>query len=85
MPAPEMGTPSAGLRRPGVRLRNRSNDIARASIVVPAGAEIVADEYVAAQLEADTAFERVTEPAPTGGVEEAGGGAARTRSGRRKG
>lgn len=42
--------PQAGLRRPGVRLRNKSNDIARVTLVVPAGDEIEASGYVAGQL-----------------------------------
>ena len=51
----EIPTPSAGLRPPGVRLRNKSNDIIRAAVVVPAGSELEADEYVAGQLQAQSA------------------------------
>lgn len=50
MPQSEIPTPSAGLRQPGVRLRNKSNDIARVTLVVPAGDEIEASGYVAGQL-----------------------------------
>ena len=107
MPARDMDAPSAGLRQPGVRLRNKSNDIIRASMVVPAGAELETDEYVAAQLLGqDTAFEVVAASTLAGSdvddegqddtappavspasppVEEAGGGSARARSGRRRG
>ncbi len=50
MPPPDIPTPRAGLRPPGVRLRNKSNDIIRASVVVPAGDEIETSDYVAGQL-----------------------------------
>ena len=46
----ELSTPRPGLRPAGVRVFNKSHDVAKVGIVVPAGAEIVADEYVAAQL-----------------------------------
>ena len=79
------------------RLRNKSNDVIKAEVVVPAGDEIEASEYVARQLaNQSTGFETVggslpqepTTPTSAGGddapeVEEAGGGSARTRSGRR--
>lgn len=99
MPSHEIPTPSAGLRPPGVRLRNKSNDIIRAAVVVPAGSELEADEYVAGQLQAQSAaFEVVPDGRsgdeagsdagipPVGSdpvVEEAGGGSARRRGGRR--
>ena len=94
-----MAVPQAGLRQPGVRLRNKSNDIVRAQLVVPAGSELETDDYVAGQLLGQSsAFEIVAgsgragddpepeaaPPAASGsGVEEAGGGAARRRGGRR--
>jgi len=100
MPARDMDVPSAGLRQPGVRLRNKSNDIVRASVVLPAGAELETDDYVAGQLLGQsTALEIVdtsggdvdvagSEAVPPAGpdpasIEEAGGGTARRRSGRR--
>jgi len=76
-----MNKPTPGLR-PVNRLRNRSNDIARVALVVPAGAEIDTDnEDVAAQLLANSAFVRTERERQ--GVEEAGGGSARNRSGKR--
>jgi hypothetical protein len=96
-----MDVPSAGLRQPGVRLRNKSNDIVRANVVLPAGAELETDDYVAGQLLGQsTALEIVatsggdgdvagseagTPPAASdpASIEEAGGSAARRRSGRR--
>ena len=101
MPQSEIPIPSAGLRRPGVRLRNKSNDIVRASMVLPAGAELETDDYVAGQLLGQTtALEIVATSGGDGDVagseagaspagpdpasiEEAGGGTARRRSGRR--
>ena len=101
MPARDMDVPSAGLRQPGVRLRNKSNDIVRASVVLPAGAELVTDDYVAGQLLGQTTALEVVGTsggdvdvagseagAPPAGpdpasIEEAGGGTARRRSGRR--
>jgi len=97
MPARDMDVPSAGLRQPGVRLRNKSNDIVRASVVLPAGAELETDDYVAGQLLGQsTALEIVDPPVGAAGseavppagsdpasIEEAGGGTARRRSGRR--
>ena len=101
MPARDMDVPSAGLRQPGVRLRNKSNDIVRASMVLPAGAELETDDYVAGQLlgqstaleivdtsggDVDAAGSEAGDP-PAGpdpaSIEEAGGGTARRRSGRR--
>jgi hypothetical protein len=43
----ELIAPSAGLRPPGVRLRNKSHDVAKVEIVVPAGAELEVPEVVA--------------------------------------
>ena len=99
MPARDMAAPQAGLRQPGVRLRNKSNDIIRAAVVVPAGDELETSDYVAGQLVGQSpAFEIVagsgragddpeSETAPPAvsdsGVEEAGGGSARRRAGRR--
>lgn len=66
-----------------MRITNRSNDIARVALVVPAGAEIDTDnEDVAAQLLANSAFVRTERERQA--VEEAGGGSARNTSGRRK-
>lgn len=84
--------PRAGLRRPGVRLVNRTGDVAKVALVVPAGAQLEVDDAdVAGQLlrsgsfavldaQADEAEVELT-AAPV--VEEAGGGTARRRSGRR--
>lgn len=86
---PKLNPPAPGLRALSTRLRNRSNDIARVDLVVPAGAEIDTDDpNVVAQLLANSAFvqeERARQDAkaePTV-VEEAGGGSARRSSGRR--
>lgn len=101
MPARDIAAPQAGLRQPGVRLRNKSNDIIRAAVVVPAGDELEASDYVAGQLVGQSsAFEIVADAGAAGagdgpesetappavsdsGVEEAGGGSARRRAGRR--
>lgn len=100
MPARDMDVPSAGLRQPGVRLRNKSNDIVRASMVLPAGAELETDDYVAGQLlgqstaleivdtsggDVDAAGSEVSPPVDSdpASIEEAGGGSARRRAGRR--
>lgn len=96
MPQSEIPVPSAGLRPPGVRLRNKSNDIARVGLVVPAGDELEVSDYVAGQLVGQAPFEIVGPPAGEAGseavppagsdpasIEEAGGSAARRRSGRR--
>ncbi len=58
-----MNTPTPGLRR----LFNKSNDVAKVSLVIPAGDEVVVSDYVAEQLGA--AFGPLTEapaadPAP---------------------
>ena len=85
---PKLNPPTPGLRSLSTRLRNRSNDIARVDLVVPAGAEIDTDDpQVIAQLLANSAFvqeERARQNAKAAGpVEEAGGGSARRASGRR--
>ena len=98
MPERDIAVPSAGLRPPGVRLRNKSNDIIRAAVVVPAGSELEADEYVAGQLQAQSAaFEVVPDgrsgdeagsdagipPVGSDPVVEEGDGSTRRRGGRR--
>lgn len=75
---------------PGLRnLRNKSNGIAKVSIAVPAGDELVVSDDVATQLLNQTqAFEATSDGSGShpedGIVEEAGGGSARRASGRRK-
>lgn len=77
--------PPAGLNPPGVRLRNKTNAVAKVSLAVPAGDELEVSETVAAQLGGQ--FEPIETGAPLPAspvMEEAGGGGARLRSGRRK-
>ena len=96
MPPSEIPVPQAGLRQPGVRLRNKSNDIVRTSLVVPAGDELEVSAYVAGQVLAQSsgieivasggdAAPDAVPPAADGAaaIEEAGGGSARRRAGRR--
>jgi len=57
----DLTVPSAGLRRPGVRLRNRSNAVAKVQLVVPAGDELEVGDDVAAQLlRQSTAFDKAS-------------------------
>lgn len=76
----------------GFKLRNKSNDVIKASVVVAAGDELEVPEDVARQLLGQAAgFETVggdlpqqpSDPPEAAEVEEAGGGSARARSGRR--
>lgn len=76
----------------GFKLRNKSNDVIKASVVIAAGDELDVPEDVARQLVTQsTGFETVggdlpqqpSDPPEAAEVEEAGGGSARTRSGRR--
>ena len=84
---PKLNEPASGLRHPSNRLRNRTADIARVDLRVPAGAAIDTDDpEVIAQLLANSAFvqeERARQNAKADAVEEAGGGSARRSSGRR--
>ena len=85
---PKLNEPASGLRHPSNRLRNRTADIARVELRVPAGAAIDTDDPdVIAQLLANSAFvqeERARQNAKAdASVEEAGGGSARRSSGRR--
>ena len=58
--AGDLPVPLAGLRRPGVRLFNKSNGVAKVGINVAAGAELEVDEDVATQLLAQsTAFAKI--------------------------
>ena len=53
----DLSAPSAGLRRPGVRLLQRSNAVAKVDLRVPPGAALVVDDDdVIAQLRAHGAF-----------------------------
>jgi hypothetical protein len=78
----------------GFKLRNKSNDVIKASVVIPAGDELEVSEDVARQLtNQSTGFESnhevparstATDEHPEAAeVENAGGGSARERSGRR--
>lgn len=96
----DVPVPQAGLRRPGVRVFNKSNGPAKAAIIVAAGAELEVDADVAAQMVGQTSAFTITDSVPGGGavetvgdvpaavpgvsVEEAGGSSARRVSGRRK-
>lgn len=84
----------SGLR--GFKLRNKSNDVIKASVVIPAGDELEVSEEVARQLLGQSTGlesnsgdvperqqEQPDQAATTGEVEETGGGSARDRSGRR--
>ena len=79
-----MDVPAAGLRPPGVRLRNKSNNLVRVVVAVDPDGEIEVPEASAVGVLADQAFQVVGEPAGVGVVEEAGGKSARTQSGRRQ-
>lgn len=50
----DLTAPPAGLRPPGVRLRNRSNAVAKVAVVLPAGTEIEVPEEVAVALQSQT-------------------------------
>ena len=66
-----MKHPDAGLRAPGVRLVNRTKQIIKADLRVPAGAELEVPGDVAADLEAQTtAFRRVVDVPLEGGTVE---------------
>jgi hypothetical protein len=98
-----LNEPRAGLRPPGVRLFQKTNDVAKISLSVPVGSEMEVDDDVARQLLLSGAFAPIdgasggavveapagavaaSTPAGVAPVEEAGGGAARRRSGRRSG
>lgn len=86
----------SGLR--GFKLRNKSNDVVKASVVIPAGDELEVSEEVARQLlgqstglesnsgdvpERHTESPAADEHSDAPQVEETGGGSARERSGRR--
>lgn len=59
---------AGGLRAPGVRVRNRSNSAQRVELIVPAGAEVVVPDELAADMQrASTAF-AVIEVAPDSGA-----------------
>lgn len=79
----DLPIPRAGLRPPGVRVRNRTADVAKVLLVIPAGGEVEADATVADQLLRTGAFEPAAVPPSVVMAEEAGGGSARRASGRR--
>lgn len=68
-----LSVPLAGLRRPGVRLFNKSNGVAKVGISVAAGAELEVDEGVAAQLLAQSAAFAKIDDGAVGGTVVAGG------------
>lgn len=64
--------PKGGLTHPSALVRNKSNDVAKVSIVVPAGDELEVGEGVAAQLLGQsTAFETVGNSGGSADVEQA--------------
>lgn len=82
----------------GFKLRNKSNDVIKASVVIPAGDELEVSEEVARQLlgqstglesnsgdvpERQPESPAADEHSDAPQVEEAGAGSARERSGRR--
>lgn len=69
----DVPVPQAGLRRPGVRLTNKSNDVAKVAVVVAAGAELEVDADVAAQLLGQTNAFTITGDPSGGGVAETAG------------
>ena len=77
---PTLRDPRAGLTAPEGRrtLVNRSQDIAKVSIVVPAGATIEVDAVVAAQLLALGAFADLSDTIDNGPAGAASGGADAT-------
>lgn len=81
-----------GLGTPRFSLHNKSNDVIKAQVVIAAGDTVEVPEDVARQLiTQSTGFETVgadlpetpSDPPEAAQVEEAGGGSAGTRSGRR--
>lgn len=77
---PTLRDPRAGLNPPEGRraLVNRSQDVAKVSIVVPAGATLDVDAVVAAQLLAIGAFADVSGTTDDGPAGAASGGADAT-------
>lgn len=57
----DVPVPQAGLRRPGVRVFNKSNGPAKAAIIVAAGGELEVDADVAAQLVGQTQAFTITD------------------------
>jgi hypothetical protein len=71
----DLTAPSAGLKPPGVRLRNKSHDVAKVALTIPAGAELEVPEIVAKAAMSQTGAFAVVEASPpeplSGEVEEA--------------